>query len=103
MKNVPCIELGRYRINAWYFSPYPESFCSGGPLYVCEFCLTYHRKRSALLRHRKTCTLNHPPGLEIYRGDGLAAFEIDGRESKVYAQNLCLLAKLFLDHKCVCV
>merc|ERR1712130_283284 len=26
-------------------------------------------------------------------------FEIDGRKNKNYAQNLCLLAKLFLDHK----
>lgn len=26
-------------------------------------------------------------------------FEVDGRRSKVYCQNLCLLAKMFLDHK----
>lgn len=26
-------------------------------------------------------------------------FEADGRDHKVYCQNLCLLAKLFLDHK----
>eukprot|EP01034_Spumella_vulgaris_P021400 gene21400-27430_t len=26
-------------------------------------------------------------------------FEIDGKDNKVYCQNLCLLSKLFLDHK----
>ena len=26
-------------------------------------------------------------------------FEVDGNVSKIYCQNLCLLAKLFLDHK----
>ena len=29
----------------------------------------------------------------------ISFFEIDGRKNKAYAQNLCLLAKLFLDHK----
>lgn len=45
------------------------------------------------------CTLRHPPGNEIYRNGSISFFEIDGRKNKVYAQNLCLLAKLFLDHK----
>lgn len=26
-------------------------------------------------------------------------FEVDGKKGKVYCQNLCLLSKLFLDHK----
>ena len=38
-------------------------------------------------------------GNEIYRKDNISFFEIDGRKNKTYAQNLCLLAKLFLDHK----
>ena len=40
-------------------------------------------------------------GDEIYRDGNLSVFEVDGKENKVYCQNLCLLAKLFLDHKCV--
>ena len=39
------------------------------------------------------------PGNEIYRYDKLSFFEVDGRKNKTYTQNLCLLAKLFLDHK----
>jgi histone acetyltransferase MYST1 len=26
-------------------------------------------------------------------------FEVDGAKKKIYCQNLCYLAKLFLDHK----
>lgn len=42
-----------------------------------------------------------PPGNEIYRSESgqLSIFEVDGNTSKIYCQNLCLLAKLFLDHK----
>jgi len=40
-----------------------------------------------------------PPGDEIYRRHDLSVFEVDGNRSKIYCQNLCLLAKLFLDHK----
>lgn len=45
------------------------------------------------------CKLRHPPADEIYRHDNLSVFEVDGHISKLYCQNLCLLAKLFLDHK----
>ncbi len=31
--------------------------------------------------------------------DSISIFEINGDEEKLFAQNLCLLAKLFLDHK----
>lgn len=45
------------------------------------------------------CTAFHPPGDEIYRDGTLSVFEVDGRKNKIYCQNLCLLAKMFLDHK----
>lgn len=38
-------------------------------------------------------------GGQIYRNGNLAMFEVDGGEQKEYGQNLCSLAKLFLDHK----
>jgi hypothetical protein len=31
--------------------------------------------------------------------DDLSVFEVDGNTNKIYCQNLCLLVKLFLDHK----
>ena len=43
--------------------------------------------------------LLHPPGNEIYRDDYVSFFEIDGRRQRTWCRNLCLLSKLFLDHK----
>lgn len=70
-----------------------------GCIYLCEFCLKFLKSRKCLQRHLQKCTLRHPPGNEIYRKGSLSFFEIDGRKNKTYAQNLCLLAKCFLDHK----
>lgn len=52
-----------------------------------------------LERHQDKCTWRHPPATEIYRCEDISVFEVDGNVNKIYCQNLCLLAKLFLDHK----
>jgi hypothetical protein len=99
VKNLDVIQMGRHQITAWYYSPYPEQLTKDRTLYVCEFCLNYFRARSQLDRHAEKCPLQHPPGDEIYRNGDLSFFEIDGSANKTYCQNLCLLSKLFLDHK----
>ena len=57
------------------------------------------KSKSILVRHMDKCGLSNPPANEIYRKDNLSVFEVDGNANKIYCQNLCLLAKLFLDHK----
>ncbi|KAK1154910.1 histone acetyltransferase KAT5-like isoform X1 [Acipenser oxyrinchus oxyrinchus] len=99
MKNIDCIELGRHRLKPWYFSPYPQELTALPILYLCEFCLKYLKSLKCLQRHLTKCNLRHPPGNEIYRKGTISFFEIDGRKNKMYSQNLCLLAKCFLDHK----
>ncbi|XP_015272347.1 PREDICTED: histone acetyltransferase KAT5 isoform X1 [Gekko japonicus] len=99
MKNIECIELGRHRLKPWYFSPYPQELTTLPVLYLCEFCLKYVKSLKCLQRHLTKCDLRHPPGNEIYRKGTISFFEIDGRKNKSYSQNLCLLAKCFLDHK----
>ncbi|KAH9507305.1 3-ketoacyl-CoA thiolase 5, peroxisomal [Bulinus truncatus] len=99
MKNVNLIEFGKWRIKPWYFSPYPQELTSLPILYICEYCLKYLKSAKCLERHLAKCLYKHPPGNEIYRNNKLSVFEIDGRKNKQYAQHLCLLAKLFLDHK----
>uniref|UniRef100_A0A8C6LB02 Histone acetyltransferase KAT5 n=1 Tax=Nothobranchius furzeri TaxID=105023 RepID=A0A8C6LB02_NOTFU len=99
MKNIECIELGRHRLKPWYFSPYPQELTTLPILYLCEFCLKYVKSLKCLQRHLTKCNLRHPPGNEIYRKGTISFFEIDGRKNKNYSQNLCLLAKCFLDHK----
>uniref|UniRef100_A0A3Q1GY30 histone acetyltransferase n=1 Tax=Acanthochromis polyacanthus TaxID=80966 RepID=A0A3Q1GY30_9TELE len=93
------IEFGKYEIQTWYSSPYPPEYSRLQKLYLCEFCLKYMRSKNILQRHTKKCGWFHPPANEIYRKDNLSVFEVDGNVSKLFCQNLCLLAKLFLDHK----
>jgi len=99
VKNINSIEIGEHLVDTWYFSPYPEEFTRSLLVYICEFCLEPFGSKRCFQRHRLKCTLQHPPGNEIYRKDDLSFFEIDGRKQKRWCRNLCLLSKLFLDHK----
>ncbi|KAJ2723217.1 Histone acetyltransferase [Coemansia sp. Benny D115] len=99
MKNLNIIEMGEFQVEPWYFSPYPIEYAYIPILYICEFCLCYYANHTQYARHRSKCTLQHPPGNEIYRKDEISFFEIDGRRQKTYCRNLCLLSKCFLDHK----
>merc|ERR1712045_652074 len=93
------IQFGKHEINTWYSSPYPQEYARLPKLYLCEFCLKYMKSKPILKRHCAKCNWRHPPGTEIYRKDNLSVFEVDGNVNKIYCQNLCLLVKLFLDHK----
>ena len=116
------IEFGTHEIDTWYSSPYPQEYARLHKLFICEFCLKYMKSKSILERHmviyifvpatanycfQVKCTHRHPPATEIYRSphtingeaSELSVFEVDGLTSKIYSQNLCLLSKLFLDHK----
>ncbi|XP_075457630.1 histone acetyltransferase KAT6A isoform X4 [Ascaphus truei] len=93
------IEFGKYEIQTWYSSPYPQEYTRLPKLYLCEFCLRYMKSHNMLQQHTKKCSWYHPPANEIYRKDNISVFEVDGKVSTIYCQNLCLLAKLFLDHK----
>merc|ERR1712029_109127 len=93
------IQFGKHEINTWYSSPYPQEYARLPKLYLCEFCLKYMKSKPILKRHCAKCNWRHPPGTEIYRKNDLSVFEVDGNANKIYCQNLCLLVKLFLDHK----
>ncbi|KAI0983894.1 hypothetical protein GJ496_002003 [Pomphorhynchus laevis] len=99
IKNIEMIQLGEHYIKPWYFSPYPKEISNCNVLYICEFCLGFKTCESALQRHRTKCKLYCPPGVEIYRCENFSFFEVDGNFNCEYSHNLCLLAKLFLDHK----
>ncbi|KAI1938557.1 Histone acetyltransferase [Ophidiomyces ophidiicola] len=99
VRNLTRIQMGKYEIEPWYFSPYPASFSDADMIYIDEFCLSYFDNQRAFERHRTKCTLVHPPGNEIYRDDYVSFFEVDGRRQRTWCRNLCLLSKLFLDHK----
>ncbi|KAK0080135.1 hypothetical protein PV325_000390 [Microctonus aethiopoides] len=93
------VEMGKWEMEVWYQSPYPEEFSRAPKLYLCEYCLRYAKSRQVWRRHREKCIWKHPPGHEVYRKDKIGVWEVDGKRYKQYCQNLCLLAKFFLDHK----
>lgn len=105
------VELGRHELDAWYYSPYPEPYAGCHKLYICEYDLKYFRKKRTLLKHLAGLERKTPPGTEMYKAGAvgragsaqstaaISMFEVDGAQHKLYCQNLCLLSKLFLDHK----
>ncbi|KAJ3016181.1 Histone acetyltransferase [Thoreauomyces humboldtii] len=101
MKNINKIMMGKFEVEAWYFAPYPEEYNQYPRIYICEFCLEAIGTERQFSRHRAKCMLRHPPGNEIYRDEasGISFYEIDGKRQRKYCRNLCLLSKLFLDHK----
>ena len=100
IKRIESIEIGNHEIECWYFSPYPEAY-QVSKLFICEFCLKYYRSAAELDRHSLICPHAHPPGVEIYRDGYLLMYEVDGNKEIEYCQNLCLMAKLFIEHKTI--
>ena len=73
-----------------------------GPTTPVRYCRTSGTVGSGIAKFN--CILKCPNNNQTYtqiinRKDNISFFEVDGRKNKDYAQNLCLLAKLFLDHK----
>lgn len=99
VRNLSTIILGEHIIEPWYFSPYPIELTEEDQIYICDFTLSYFGSRKQFERFRSKCSMKHPPGNEIYRDSKVSFWEIDGRKQRTWCRNLCLLLKLFLDHK----
>lgn len=57
--------MGRFEMEVWYQSPYPEDYARLPKLYICEFCLRYMKSKTILQRHAYKCVWRHPPGEEV--------------------------------------
>ncbi|KAK6460149.1 histone acetyltransferase ESA1 [Scheffersomyces coipomensis] len=99
VRNLSNIILGEHIIEPWYFSSYPIELTEEDEIYICDFTLSYFGSRKQFERFRSKCSMKHPPGNEIYRDSKVSFWEIDGRKQRTWCRNLCLLSKLFLDHK----
>lgn len=99
IKNISKIQFGEKCMPAWYYSPYPEPYHTMGTLYICEYCLNFFGSREEQVRHCEKCDQLYPPGNEIYRNGDVSVFEVDPTWERLYCENLCLLSKLYLDHK----
>ncbi|VDK74126.1 unnamed protein product [Onchocerca ochengi] len=92
VKHIERIRYGNYEIDTWYFSPYPDDYGKAHSLYICQYCMRYMKFERSYRIHLLECRRKEPPGVEIYKEKSMSVYE-------VYCQCLCLLAKLFLDHK----
>ncbi|KAJ5320954.1 hypothetical protein N7476_003956 [Penicillium atrosanguineum] len=82
VRNLTRLQMGKFEVEPWYFSPYPDQFSDVDMVYIDEFCLSYFDNQRAFERHRAKCTLVHP------------------QATKSTATKTSLsLNKLFLDHK----
>jgi hypothetical protein len=62
LRRLQVVEYGRFEMDTWYYSPYPEPYASCHKLYICEYSLKYFRKKATLLRHLAKLEARHPPG-----------------------------------------
>ncbi|KAF2258105.1 hypothetical protein CC78DRAFT_479640 [Lojkania enalia] len=112
--NVLEVVFGSLLIKPWYPSFYPEELVGRTVqrLYVCHLCFKYGKELMGFLGHLKVCERrggdsgvdSTVPANCVYKSGGYSLWEIDGEENKalqLYAQNLSLFAKLFLDTKSV--
>ena len=51
VKYIDKIQMGKYEIDTWYFSPYPEEYGKVPKLWVCEYCLKYMRLEKTYRNH----------------------------------------------------
>ncbi|PYH91545.1 MOZ/SAS-like protein, partial [Aspergillus ellipticus CBS 707.79] len=103
-RNVKHVVLGDLLFPTWYQSIYPEDLVSKDTdrLYICRWCFRYSCDVHAYAKHTRLCQhRTTPPGTKVYDHGGYSVWELDGECHKLYAQNLSLFAKLFLDHKSV--
>lgn len=50
-RNPKFIRIGRFEIETWYSSPYPEEYARLDTLFLCEFCLKYMKSEMTERRH----------------------------------------------------
>ncbi|KRZ23498.1 Histone acetyltransferase KAT8, partial [Trichinella pseudospiralis] len=101
VRNIDYIQMGNFRIKAWYSSRYPLEYCEK-LLFICDRCAKYMLLAKSLKEHMKKCSQRPLPGKQVYRKDNLVVIEVDGDKNKLYCQFLALLGKLFIYHKAVC-
>lgn len=51
VKFIDTLRIGKFEIDTWYFSPYPEEYGKVKTLYVCEYCLKYMKYEKTYRHH----------------------------------------------------
>lgn len=51
VKYIDALRIGKFEIDTWYFSPYPDEYGKVKTLYVCQYCLKYMKYEATYRRH----------------------------------------------------
>lgn len=51
VKFIDTLRIGKFEIDTWYFSPYPDEYGKVKTLYVCQYCLKYMKYENTYRRH----------------------------------------------------
>ncbi|RLV93671.1 Histone acetyltransferase SAS2 [Spathaspora sp. JA1] len=73
-------------------------------IYICEYCFKYTDNQQEITNHTIVCPYNKPKptiGKLVYYGTDYIIREVPGFQSRLFCQNLCLFAKLFLVDKSI--
>ncbi|GAU41849.1 hypothetical protein TSUD_365960 [Trifolium subterraneum] len=65
VKNIATIELGRYEIETWYFSPFPSESNDCLKLFFYEFCLNFIKRKEQLQRHMVSYMIDNFQSLKL--------------------------------------
>mmetsp|Transcript_5912 Transcript_5912/g.11053 ORF Transcript_5912/g.11053 Transcript_5912/m.11053 type:complete len:434 (-) Transcript_5912:938-2239(-) len=101
VRNIEVIQLGKFEVDCWYYSPYPGKFGEQQKLYICEQTFKYFSNKATYEKYLASATRRGPPGKRVYNDPerSICVYEIDGAVDTLFGQNLCLFGKLFIEHK----
>ena len=62
VRNLSKLQMGRFELEPWYFSPYPVEYTEAeNPLvFVCEYCLCFYGSARRFERHRHQVRWRRP-------------------------------------------
>ena len=102
VRNILSIELGNHEMDTWYFSPFPPEYNGTKKLYFCEYTLAFFKRKEQLQRHLKKCTVQHPPGEEIYQTERFPSLKSMGRSTKCFVKIYVIWPSCFwITRRCI--
>jgi hypothetical protein len=58
IKYINKVQLGKYEIDTWYFSPFPAEYQKESKIWICEYCLKYSKLEKSFKYHMVCSYLN---------------------------------------------
>lgn len=58
IKYINKVQLGKYEIDTWYFSPFPAEYQKESKIWICEYCLKYSKLEKSFKYHMVSTELD---------------------------------------------